>query len=145
MAQQSSNSKDRTNLLADLWQNIQLAWRLMLDPRVSMVSKALVPILGLLYLVVPVDVIPDVVPGLGQLDDVAVMLLLMRLFISLAPADVVDQVRATMSGQASMGSQAGVGGQAGGSQRAGDRGGGNPAGREDVVDADYRILDDDRI
>lgn len=143
MTQQSSNSKDRPNLLAELIQNVQLAWRLLLDPRVSIVSKALIPILGILYLIVPVDFIPDVIPGLGQLDDVAVMLLLMRLFISLAPTDVVEQLRATMASPGGPGGQRTTGGQSGSRQGSAPRSQAAGAGRDDVVDAEYRILDDD--
>ncbi|MGH7550255.1 MAG: YkvA family protein [Gemmatimonadota bacterium] len=48
--------------------------RLLGDPRVPRRSKL---ILGgtLLYLVSPIDVVPDFVPGLGQVDDLVVVLL----------------------------------------------------------------------
>ena len=49
--------------------------RLVGDPRVPRKSKL---ILGgtILYLVSPIDIVPDFVPGLGQLDDVVVALLI---------------------------------------------------------------------
>lgn len=48
--------------------------RLVGDPRVPRKSKL---ILGatLVYLVSPIDVVPDFVPGLGQLDDIVIVLL----------------------------------------------------------------------
>lgn len=48
--------------------------RLLADPRVPKRSKL---VLGgtFLYLVSPIDVVPDFVPGLGQLDDIVVALL----------------------------------------------------------------------
>jgi uncharacterized membrane protein YkvA (DUF1232 family) len=47
------------------------------------------------YVLVPVDLVPDVALGLGQLDDVAVVLLGLKLFIELSPPDVVrDHLRA---------------------------------------------------
>ena len=48
--------------------------RLVMDPRVPRKSKL---ILGatIVYLVSPIDVVPDFVPGLGQLDDIVIALL----------------------------------------------------------------------
>ncbi|MEA3338874.1 MAG: DUF1232 domain-containing protein, partial [Chloroflexota bacterium] len=39
----------------------------------------------------PMDIIPDMALGLGQLDDLAVVLLGLKLFIELAPPDVVRE------------------------------------------------------
>ena len=50
---------------------IKLVFRLMRDRRVSPRSKALLVMLAA-YLVSPVDVVPDFIPGLGQLDDVLI-------------------------------------------------------------------------
>jgi uncharacterized membrane protein YkvA (DUF1232 family) len=43
------------------------------------------------YLVSPADFLPDVAIGLGQLDDIAIFLLGMKLFIELAPTDLVRE------------------------------------------------------
>lgn len=64
----------------------------MRDPRVPIWTKA-VPVLALLYVISPIDFLPDLVPGLGQLDDIGIALAAMRLFESLAPADVVGEIR----------------------------------------------------
>lgn len=62
--------------------------RLLSDPRVPRKSKL---ILGgtVLYLVSPIDVVPDFVPGLGQLDDVVVALLALHSILNRVDAEVV--------------------------------------------------------
>ena len=64
--------------------------RLFQDERVPVWTK-LIPPAALLYVLSPIDFIPDVVAGLGQLDDIAVVLIGMKLFIELAPRDVVRE------------------------------------------------------
>ena len=51
----------------------QLLYRLLGDPRVSLLDKALFGA-TLVYLFVPVDVVPDWIPGLGQADDLVLIL-----------------------------------------------------------------------
>lgn len=68
----------------------RLVWGLARDKRVPNTQKLiLVGIVG--YLLMPIDVIPDFLPILGQLDDVAIVLLGLDLFIRAAPQDVVDE------------------------------------------------------
>lgn len=68
----------------------RLVWGLARDPRVPGAQKLiLVGIVG--YLLMPIDVIPDFIPILGQLDDVAIVLLGLDLFIKAAPQEVVDE------------------------------------------------------
>lgn len=75
----------------------RLAWRLMRDQRVSAVKYAL-PVFAALYLVSPLDPIPDFLLGIGQVDDLGVLVALviatMRLIPKLAPAYVVAEHRA---------------------------------------------------
>lgn len=67
----------------------RLVWGLARDPAVPAAQKLiLVGVIG--YLLMPIDIIPDFIPVLGQLDDVAVVLLGLDLFIKSAPAEVVD-------------------------------------------------------
>lgn len=68
----------------------KLIYNLMLDQRVPALSK-LIPLASLAYLFFPVDVIPDLFVGLGQLDDLAIVMLGLRFFLELAPADVVRE------------------------------------------------------
>ncbi|MFC2023511.1 YkvA family protein [Chloroflexota bacterium] len=75
----------------------RLVWRLLNDKRISSWLK-LVPLVGLVYLLSPIDLIPDLMlPGLGQLDDLAVILLTLKLFVELCPPGVVrDHLDAVM-------------------------------------------------
>lgn len=67
----------------------RLVWGLARDGRVPAPQKLILAgIVG--YLLMPLDLIPDFIPVVGQLDDLAVVLLGLDLFIKSAPADVVD-------------------------------------------------------
>ncbi|MGN6755354.1 MAG: YkvA family protein [Thermomicrobiales bacterium] len=52
---------------------LRLGWRLLRDPRVPALPKWLAPAFMVLYVVSPLDAIPDFIPILGQLDDVGVI------------------------------------------------------------------------
>lgn len=70
---------------------IKLYWRVFMDRRVSIVPKAVL-VAGLLYFVMPIDFIPDFpLVGLGQMDDLAVLALALKAFITLAPRTVVEE------------------------------------------------------
>lgn len=69
---------------------LKLFLRLFKDPRVSLAPK-LAPLGVLGYLILPVDLLPDVVLGLGQLDDLLVLLLGLRLFLRSCPPEVVQE------------------------------------------------------
>lgn len=77
-------------ILTDIIRQARLAWRLMLDPRVPLWVKTIVPA-SLVYLISPIDFIPDVIPGLGQLDDLAVIVIGVKLFIELCPTEIVRE------------------------------------------------------
>ena len=66
----------------------RLYWRLFRDRRVSILPKALL-VLTLVYVVSPLDVIPDFIPGIGEMDDVVVVLSGLWLFVRLCPPEVV--------------------------------------------------------
>lgn len=90
--QAPSAPRDRAGVLADIVREVQLVWHLLRDPRVPVWTK-LIPLCAVLYLVFPLDLIPDVIVGLGQLDDLAILILGMELFVSLSPAEVVEELR----------------------------------------------------
>jgi len=69
----------------------RLYWRLFRDRRVPILTKALLA-LTLVYVVSPLDVIPDVIPGIGEIDDVVVVLSGLWLFIRLCPPEVVREM-----------------------------------------------------
>jgi uncharacterized membrane protein YkvA (DUF1232 family) len=90
MAQQSGSG---SGMLGELLERGRLVWRLLNDERVPTWLKLSIPVLVLLYFVSPIDLIPDFLLGLGQLDDLGVVLLGMALFIRLAPEVAVDEHR----------------------------------------------------
>ena len=67
----------------------RLVWGLARDPRTPLGLKALL-VAALAYVVLPIDLIPDVVPILGAADDLTVLLLVLDLFINNAPTAVRD-------------------------------------------------------
>jgi len=68
----------------------RLVWSLARDERVPMRQKLLLGGIAA-YLASPIDLIPDFIPVIGQLDDLAVLIFGLDLFIKGAPKDVVDE------------------------------------------------------
>ena len=74
---------------------IRLAWALLLDRRVGAPIK-LLPIMAAIYVVSPLDVLPDIIPLVGWMDDLIVAGGLLLLFFVLAPRGVVlEHLRGT--------------------------------------------------
>lgn len=67
---------------------LRLLWRLTRDPRVPARSKALLFILAG-YLASPIDLIPDFIPGAGQLDDIVIAAVALDNMLNRVPADIV--------------------------------------------------------
>jgi uncharacterized membrane protein YkvA (DUF1232 family) len=67
-----------------------LLWRLLKDRRVPWWAKALLPAL-VVYLAMPLDLIPDFIPVIGYLDDLLVMLLVVSVLLSAVPAVVTEE------------------------------------------------------
>ena len=86
----SQNQERSQGFWAGLARQVRLAWRLLWDPRVPLLYK-LVPLMGFIYILSPVDFIPDPILGLGQLDDLGILLLGLRVFVELIPEDIVLQ------------------------------------------------------
>jgi uncharacterized membrane protein YkvA (DUF1232 family) len=72
-------------LLRTLFTQLRLAFRLIREPSVPVLTRA-VPLLAALYLVWPIDIIPDILPGLGQLDDLGVVVFALELFLKWCPS-----------------------------------------------------------
>ncbi len=86
--------------MRDLFREVELTWRLIIDPRVPITYKT-VPILTVAYMISPIDIVPELVlPGLGQLDDLALIVLGLKLFVDLCPADIVAEHRRALEGPA---------------------------------------------
>jgi uncharacterized membrane protein YkvA (DUF1232 family) len=69
---------------------IKLGWLLMNDPTVSGTGKAALGG-GLAYAISPIDPVPGFIPVLGQLDDLAVLLLAIRTALRSCPGEVADR------------------------------------------------------
>lgn len=78
----------------EMWRQVRLAWYLVRSPEVPLYLK-LLPALAVIYVLLPTDFIPDVFPLLGQLDDVTALLVGAKVFIELAPQEVVAQYMRT--------------------------------------------------
>ena len=68
----------------------RLVIRLMLDGRVPMRLKMILPA-ALLYLISPLDLIRDMVPVLGRIDDVLVIAVALVFFLGMAPKHLVSE------------------------------------------------------
>jgi len=75
---------------SELWQQIRLVYKLLLDPEVPIYLKVL-PLAAVIYLLLPFDFLPDVIPGLGQLDDLTILIVGAKMFIDMAPHQVVER------------------------------------------------------
>src|SRR6266436_4665058 len=78
----------RPTVLRTLFSHVRLALRLMREPGVPLVTKAL-PLLTAIYVISPLDLVPDVIPVLGQLDDLGIVLIALEVFLRLCPPAAV--------------------------------------------------------
>ena len=69
---------------------VRLARALVGDPRVPIWVRAIVPLL-VLYLLLPVDVLPDFIPVIGHLDDLAVILIAGAVLVRSIPPAVIEE------------------------------------------------------
>ncbi len=69
---------------------IKLVWKLARDPRVPARSKATLFLLAG-YLILPVDIIPDFIPGIGQADDLLVAAFALDQILNRVPDEVVRE------------------------------------------------------
>ncbi len=79
------------NVTAGLLTQARLVWRLLRDSRVPAWAK-LIPVAGLIYLISPIDLIPDLMlPGVGEIDDLAVLLIALKMFVEITPPRLVNE------------------------------------------------------
>jgi uncharacterized membrane protein YkvA (DUF1232 family) len=76
--------------IRDLPNYLRLLGGLIADARVSMLDKVLVAG-AIAYIIVPVDLIPDVIPFFGQVDDVYLLVLALQRLISGAGVRVLAE------------------------------------------------------
>lgn len=87
----TADPKDRAGLLLGTIRQVQLWWRLLWDSRVPAWVK-LIPLVAALYILFPLDLIMDPILGLGQLDDLAILVIGMEVFVRMSPAGVVEEI-----------------------------------------------------
>ena len=88
MAAKTTSWLTRGRVFRTLLSDIHLAIRLVREPAVPAYLKV-VPFAAIAYVLSPLDFIPDFIPIVGQLDDIGFLVLGLKLFLRLCPADVV--------------------------------------------------------
>lgn len=68
----------------------KLFWRLSRDPRVPTRSKWIFGAVGA-YLIMPFDIVPDWIPGIGQLDDLVLLVVAFDVMVNRVPEHVVAE------------------------------------------------------
>ena len=84
------------SLVRTLVSHVRLSVRLLREPRVPLRFKAM-PVFAVVYVISPLDIVPDVIPLFGQLDDLGMILILFEAFLKLCPARAVDFHRTEMA------------------------------------------------
>lgn len=78
--------------VSKIWDKVLLLWEQLKNPETPWYSKSII-IGGLLYLIIPFDIITDAVPALGFLDDVFVILFIVKQVLELTATVVIDKVK----------------------------------------------------
>ena len=73
-----------------------LAWAVLRDPRAPRAAK-LVTVLAVLYVVSPIDYIPDTIPVLGWIDDGLIAYFLLQLAFKFLPSELLASLQARVS------------------------------------------------
>ena len=90
MAEATLIEQPKVGIGRSLWQQARLIMRLMGDADVPIWLKAL-PIAAVAYFLMPLDFVPDVIPALGQMDDLGIFIVGMKMFVDLAPVTAVNK------------------------------------------------------
>ena len=78
-------------VIRDFVLRVKLIVRLIGDKRINPWLKV-IPVAGLVYLISPFDLIPDIMlPVIGELDDAAILWLTNYLFIEMCPPEIVQE------------------------------------------------------
>jgi uncharacterized membrane protein YkvA (DUF1232 family) len=85
-------------LLPQLWRSARLTYRLLRDSRVPLMAK-MVFYATVVYMLSPVDFLPDWMPVLGQADDLVAIIAGLNLFFRACPKWLVEEHEAALSGQ----------------------------------------------
>jgi uncharacterized membrane protein YkvA (DUF1232 family) len=72
---------------------LMMVWTMLRNPAAPALSK-LVVLLAAVYIISPVDLIPDVIPVLGWIDDGVISMLLFKLAFKLLPKEMYESLKA---------------------------------------------------
>jgi uncharacterized membrane protein YkvA (DUF1232 family) len=81
---------ERFKSLPEIWRSGRLALRLLRDPRVPMAAKAIFGVM-VVYMLSPLDIVPDWMPVVGQADDIVVLMAGLNLFLRACPKWLVEE------------------------------------------------------
>jgi len=122
----TSEIRETAGFAGGLLRQTRLAWRLLRDSRVPGWVKV-IPIGALIYLLSPIDLVPGLVlPGIGQIDDIVLLLLALKAFVDVSPPGIVREHLQQLFGET---------GDLEPTQR--------PSSSGTTIDAPYRIVNDD--
>jgi len=88
VASQSDRGSARLSVIERLLEYVRLVGRLMADVRVSVFDRIVV-LLAVAYVISPLDLIPDVLPVIGQIDDVMILVAAVTRLFEHAGRDVI--------------------------------------------------------
>lgn len=113
----------------EIWQQVRLVLALIRDPEVPSYLK-LLPLAAILYVIFPLDFAPDIYPILGQLDDLTALLVGAKVFVEMAPPEIVARHQQRLSEAYARGKDA-------------DSASGDDASLENaiVIDAEHEIIE----
>ena len=86
------------NMLKNLLLRGRLIMRLMNDSRISGLLK-LLPLGSLIYLISPIDIIPDFIPVAGFIDDLLVTVVLLNKIINSADPELLEAIDTHWAGE----------------------------------------------
>jgi len=92
------------NTLTQIVRTLRLVWRLLNDARVPRFPKLIIPA-AIVYILFPIDILPDLALGLGQLDDLGLLTLALVLFIEACPRAIVEEHRRALAREDTVASQ----------------------------------------
>jgi uncharacterized membrane protein YkvA (DUF1232 family) len=72
-------------------------WHVMRHPQTPVKAK-FAALLAVLYVISPIDLIPDVIPVLGWMDDAGMLVLLLSIAYKLLPRQLYESLRAKVHG-----------------------------------------------
>lgn len=86
----------RLGMLALLWwrfkKEARMVWAMLRSPATPAISKV-VAILALVYLISPIDLVPDAIPVLGWIDDGVVIAAFLWLAYRFLPRELYEELR----------------------------------------------------